>query len=86
MKNFNPVYNTDLKKLKKMMDKIITDLSNETNPQNLHCVAKELLDLHRFIDIMNLNHNYSNLKENQNQTNENKPTHKVKKKSKNDIK
>lgn len=32
MKNFNPVYNTDLKKLKKMMDKIITDLSNETNP------------------------------------------------------
>lgn len=32
MKNFNVNYVGDLKKLKKIMDKIITDLSNETSP------------------------------------------------------
>lgn len=55
---------TDLKKLKMKMDKIIADLSQETNPNNLHHVAKDLLSLHRFIDMMNLNYDSREKKEN----------------------
>lgn len=62
--NINSKLNLDIKKLKSSMDKIIIDLSRETNPQNLNSVAKDLLKLHRFIDILNLNYSIENTKEN----------------------